>query len=365
MVFSNILIKSPFGLPFCSLAASLLNYRTKAMRIRRSLPGNKIAKPTDQLISCRLLRSRQEITYPFGLPFCSLAASLLNYRTKAMRIRRSLPGNKIAKPTDQLISCRLLSLFGLLLALVSQGCANGYNYQEFPVSLQTPAIVWPGYCQTCSITLTISPARYQHWQNALAAKLRLAFSNHNPALRLAMPSESGDLHIYCRLGPITVREQWQSVPQISFAANLANRPRHTIIRQHHLCWNLPIQLQINDRLGQRVLAQRQISLKRSYILSEAPAPLVVVTAALEKWLAEIFSPRLQLKRVRLYRHPLVDKIKPSLASGNLERACAGLSRSIDFFFGIATTPAVDSGAMAPTRGGLPYPRHIIGSPGMP
>ena len=43
------------------------------------------------------LRSRQEITYPFGLPFCSLAASLLNYRTKAMRIRRSLPGNKIAK----------------------------------------------------------------------------------------------------------------------------------------------------------------------------------------------------------------------------------------------------------------------------
>ena len=54
------------------------------------------------------LRSRQEITYPFGLPFCSLAASLLNYRTKAMRIRRSLPGNKIAKPTDQLISCRLL-----------------------------------------------------------------------------------------------------------------------------------------------------------------------------------------------------------------------------------------------------------------
>ena len=55
------------------------------------------------------IRSRQEITYPFGLPFCSLAASLLNYRTKAMRIRRSLPGNKIAKPTDQLISCRLLT----------------------------------------------------------------------------------------------------------------------------------------------------------------------------------------------------------------------------------------------------------------
>ena len=56
----------------------------------------------------RKLRSRQEITSPFGLPFCSLAASLLNYRTKAMRIRRSLPGNKIAKPTDLLISCRLL-----------------------------------------------------------------------------------------------------------------------------------------------------------------------------------------------------------------------------------------------------------------
>ena len=101
-------ITYPFGLPFCSLAASLLNYRTKAMRIRRSLPGNKIAKPTDQFISCRLLRSRQKITYPFGLPFCSLAASLLNYRTKAMRIRRSLPGNKIAKPTDQFIFCRLL-----------------------------------------------------------------------------------------------------------------------------------------------------------------------------------------------------------------------------------------------------------------
>ena len=108
MVRSRQEITYPFVLPFCSLAASLLNYRTKAMRIRRSLPGNKIAKPTDQLISCRLLRSRKEITYPFVLPFCSLAASLLNYRTKAMRIRRSLPGNKIAKPTDQLISCRLL-----------------------------------------------------------------------------------------------------------------------------------------------------------------------------------------------------------------------------------------------------------------
>ena len=90
------------------------------MRIRRSLPGNKIAKPTDQLISCRLLRSRQEITYPFGLPFCSLAASLLNYRTKAMRIRRSLPGNKIAKPTDQLISCRLLSNFGVTAAWIAK-----------------------------------------------------------------------------------------------------------------------------------------------------------------------------------------------------------------------------------------------------
>ena len=56
----------------------------------------------------KLLRSRQEINYPFGLPFCFLAASLLNYRTKAMRIRRSLPGNKISKPTNQFISCRLL-----------------------------------------------------------------------------------------------------------------------------------------------------------------------------------------------------------------------------------------------------------------
>ena len=120
-----------FGLPFCSLAASLLNYRTKAMRIRRSLPGNKIAKPTDQLISCRLLRSWQEITYSFGLPFCSLAASLLNYRTKAMRIRRSLPGNKIAKPTDQLISCRLLRswqeityLFGLPFCSLAASLLN-------------------------------------------------------------------------------------------------------------------------------------------------------------------------------------------------------------------------------------------------
>ncbi len=72
----------------------------------------KTASAAQQITSGRIiafLRSRQEITYPFGLPFCSLAASLLNYRTKAMRIRRSLPGNKIAKPTDQLISCRLLT----------------------------------------------------------------------------------------------------------------------------------------------------------------------------------------------------------------------------------------------------------------
>ena len=39
----------------------------------------------------------------------TLAASLLNYRTKAMHIRRSFPGNKIAKLTGQVISCRLLS----------------------------------------------------------------------------------------------------------------------------------------------------------------------------------------------------------------------------------------------------------------
>ena len=73
-------------------------------------PANKVDIHADcQLVATFMLRSRQEITYPFGLPFCSLAASLLNYRTKAMRIRRSLPGNKIAKPTDQVISCRLLS----------------------------------------------------------------------------------------------------------------------------------------------------------------------------------------------------------------------------------------------------------------
>ena len=68
-------------------------------------------------------KSRQKVTYPFGLPFCSLAASLLNYRTKAMRIRRSLPGNKIAKPTGQLISCRLL-IGSLLLLLLLAGNAG-------------------------------------------------------------------------------------------------------------------------------------------------------------------------------------------------------------------------------------------------
>ena len=68
------------------------------------------------------------------MPFCSLAASLLNYRTKVMRIRRSLPGNKIAEPTDQVISCRLLRgtrvnnkkllLWLLLLLLAITGCQN-------------------------------------------------------------------------------------------------------------------------------------------------------------------------------------------------------------------------------------------------
>ena len=68
-----------------------------------------------------VLRSR--INYPFGLPFCSLAASL-NYRTKAMRIRRSLPGNKIAKPTGQFIRLLMLCCFGLV------ACTAPYSFPE-------------------------------------------------------------------------------------------------------------------------------------------------------------------------------------------------------------------------------------------
>ena len=75
------------------------------MNAEKAVEGEAPAEPRTGIC---VLWSRQEISYPFGLPFCSLAASLLNYRTKAMRIRRSLPGNKIAKPTDQVISCRLL-----------------------------------------------------------------------------------------------------------------------------------------------------------------------------------------------------------------------------------------------------------------
>ena len=60
-----------------------------------------------------MLWHRNLITYPFGLPFCSLAASLLSYRTKAMRPRRSLPGIKIAKPTVQVIKSRRLCIEAL------------------------------------------------------------------------------------------------------------------------------------------------------------------------------------------------------------------------------------------------------------
>ena len=59
-----------------------------------------------------LLMHRDLITYPLGLPFCSLA----------MRPRRSLPGTKIAKPTAQVIK----SLLVLMLLLVA-GCRSDYG----------------------------------------------------------------------------------------------------------------------------------------------------------------------------------------------------------------------------------------------
>ena len=114
------------------------------------------------------LRSRQEITYPFDLPFCFLAASLLNYRTKAMRIRRSLPGNKIAKPKSFALPNVEPGAYGAFHETLLVSSYNNDMVYEFDIetgdllnsiAVKTPVGIghyvdaipeppgaWPGFC---------------------------------------------------------------------------------------------------------------------------------------------------------------------------------------------------------------------------
>ena len=224
-----------------------------------------------------------------------------------------------------------ISLLVLSLALTCQGCANGNRWQKVKFPLDVPAITWPGYSRSFTLTLSIAPDRYRHWEKSLSAELQRSVRSQKAGLRMATSQEQGDLLVDCRIGPVTVTEKWQTITHTYFQANLANRPYQTTTRQRNICWTLPVRLQISDTLLDQVMIQRRTILNITYPAPDAASPLPAVVAAFEKWLADIFARKLQLKTVRLYCHPLVDKqVRPLLAAGDLDGALARLTRTIDF-----------------------------------